>query len=300
VELSGVFNIMATPFTAQAEIDEPSLRRLVDFVIGSGVHGLTILGILGEFHKLSESERDRVTRIVLEQTAGRVPVVVGVTHTGTDVAVGLAKAAVSAGAAGVMAAPPTNLKGLDAVAAYYKRIAAAIDAPLVLQDEPVASGVVQPAAFLAKVAGEIENARYIKLEEAPTPPKITQLLQIASRPVGIFGGLGGLYFLGELDRGAAGTMTGFAFPEILLAIYRRHRTGDRAGARELFYKYLPLISYEGQTGIGLALRKEILRRRGAIATATLRHPAMGIDAPTHAELDALFALFGLSPAYLAL
>lgn len=298
--LSGVYNIMATPFTAEGEIDEASLRRLVDFVIGCGVHGLTILGILGEFQKLSESERDRVTRIVLEQAAGRVPVVVGVTHTGTDVAVSLAKAAVAAGAAGVMAAPPTNLRNLDAVAVYYRRIAAAIDAPLVLQDEPVASGVVQPAAFLARISGEIESARAIKLEEAPTPPKITQLLQLAQHPLAIFGGLGGVYFLNELDRGAAGTMTGFAFPEILLAIYRRHKAGDRAAARDLFYRYLPLISYEGQTGIGLALRKEILRRRGAIATAALRHPGMGLDQPTHAELDALFAHFDLGPARLDL
>ncbi len=298
--MHGVYNIMATPFTAQGEIDEGSLRRLVDFIIGCGVHGLTILGILGEFHKLSEAERDRVTRIVLEQAVGRVPVIVGVTHTGTDVAVALARSAVQAGAAGVMAAPPTNLKNLDAVAVYYCRIAAAIDAPLVLQDEPVSSGVVQPAAFLARVAAEIDTARSIKLEEAPTPPKISQLLQIAACPLQIFGGLGGVYFLNELDRGAAGTMTGFAFPEVLLAVYRLHQAGDREGARDLFYKYLPLISYEGQAGIGLALRKEILRRRGAIAGATLRHPAMGIDPPTQAELDALFTRFDLGAAPLAI
>lgn len=297
---AGVYNIMATPFTPDGAIDEASLRSLVEFVLGTGVDGLNILGIMGEFAKLTESERDRVMRIVLEQVNGRKPVIVNVTHSGTDVAAQLARDAARAGAAAVMAAPPTNQKNLDAVAVYYKRVAEAAGVPLVLQDEPTASGVVQPAAFLARMSDEIENARYLKLEEAPTPAKITQLKKLVNHPVYIYGGLGGTYFLQELDRGAAGTMTGFSYPEILVAICRAHQAGDRPRARDIFNKYLPLIAYEGQLGIGLALRKELLRRRGAIAHATTRHPQAQIDALVGAELDELLAMFDLGPAYLTI
>lgn len=293
----GVYNTMATPFTPDGTIDEASLRSLVDFILGTGVTGLSILSMMGEFATLTESERDWVTHVVLEQVSGRRSVVVNVTHSGTDVACRLAREAARAGAAGVMAAPPTNQKNLDVVADYYRRVAAAAaELPLVLQDEPNATGVAQPAAFLARMSDEIENATAISLEEAPTPAKVTRLQALANRPLQIYGGLGGVYFLQELDRGAAGTMTGFAFPEILVEVYRAHRGGDRPRARELFQKYLPLIAYEGQQVVGLALCKELLHRRGVIAHAVTRHPKMQLDGPTGAELDELLQLYGLGGA----
>jgi 4-hydroxy-tetrahydrodipicolinate synthase len=195
-----------------------------------------------------------------------------------------------------MAAPPVNLKGLDAVREYYRRVHDATTRPLVVQDEPVFSGVVMPAPFLASLTDALPRARAIKLEELPSPLKATQVLAAAQRPVAVYGGMGGVYFYEELVRGAAGTMTGFAFPEVLVAVYAAFTAGDRAGAREIFYRYLPLIRYEAQPGIGLALRKEILRRRGVLASAAIRHPGPALDPGSRAELDELLSALGLAGA----
>src|SRR5690606_12616580 len=165
--------------------------------------------------------------------------------------------------------------------------------PVVVQDEPVHTGVIMPVDLLVRIAEEIDGCRYIKLEEAPTPRKLGQILAQVQRPTGIFGGLGGVQFYYELCRGAVGTMTGFAFTEVLVEIYRRFRAGDRDGARAVFYKYLPILAYEGQPGIGLALRKEILHRRGAIPHPAVRLPAMTVDAGTRAELDEVLVSLGL-------
>lgn len=288
----GIFTIMPTPFADDGAVDVTSLRTLTEFQIKSGVHGLTILGILGEYQKLTEQERDLVTCTIVEQVAGRVPVVVGTSATGTDLAIHYSKMARAAGAAGIMVAPPTNLKNLDAVLEYYRRVGRAVDLPLVVQDEPVSTGVLMPPAFLARVLGEVQSACGIKLEEPPTPAKASKLLELAP-DAAIFGGLGGVYFLEEMNRGCVGTMTGFAFPEILVGIYDRFTSGDRAGAQELFYHYNPIIRFEGQQGIGLAIRKEIYRRRGLIKSATLRHPAMQLDRASAEELTAVLAAVGL-------
>ncbi|MBO8142859.1 MAG: dihydrodipicolinate synthase family protein [Firmicutes bacterium] len=294
-QLAGVFNIMATPFTPDGEVDAEGLRRLVEFQLAAGVDGLTILGIMGEAHKLRETERALVIDTVMDQVRDRVPVVVTVSHGGTAVAVAWAKEAARAGAAAVMAAPPTLLKSPEAVYEFYRRLAGESGVPVVVQDEPVHTGVIMPPELLVRIITEIDGCRYIKLEEAPTPRKIGQILALApkERPVGVFGGLGGVQVYYELCRGAVGTMTGFAFPEVLVEIYRRFRTGDRDGARALFYRYLPILAFEGQPGIGLAIRKEILWRRGAIPHPSVRHPAMALDAGTRAELDEVMAQLGL-------
>jgi 4-hydroxy-tetrahydrodipicolinate synthase len=193
-----------------------------------------------------------------------------------------------------MCAPPTNLRNLDAVFTHFRRVAEGLRIPVVVQDEPVQTGVPMPAAFLARLCNEIEGCAAIKLEDAPTPPKITQVLGQLQGEIPIFGGLGGAQFYYELRRGAAGTMTGFAFTEILVAIHRRHAGGDVEGAREIFFRYLPLIAYEAQPQVGLALRKELLRRRSAIASATVRHPAMRLDVAALTELDELLAQLDLT------
>jgi 4-hydroxy-tetrahydrodipicolinate synthase len=195
-----------------------------------------------------------------------------------------------------MVAPPVNLRGLDAVREYYRRVHDATTLPLVVQDEPVFSGVIMPAAFLASITDALPRARAIKLEEIPSPVKVAQVLAAAKAPVAVFGGMGGVYFSEELLRGAVGTMTGFAFPEVLVAVHAAFAAGERDRARALFYRYLPLIRYEGQPVIGLAIRKEILRRRGAIAGATIRHPGPALDRATLAELDELLDVLGLAGA----
>jgi 4-hydroxy-tetrahydrodipicolinate synthase len=284
--MKGVFNILATPFDEQGRIDEESLRSLVEFQIKAGAAGLTILGIMGEVAKLSDSERDQVTRVVLEQVNGRIPVVVNTTHTGTHVVIETSQRVAAMGAAGIMLAPPTNLRNLDSVADFYRSVAAAVKIPVVVQDEPVTTGVIMPASFLAGL-----SLPYIKLEEAPVPQKLSRIREKAPNSR-IFGGLGGQYFLEELERGAVGTMTGFAFTEIL-GIYTDFMAGRHAEARETFYKHMPLIRYEGQAGVGLAIRKEILRRRGAIRCAAIRAPGMRLDAQALREIDSVLGYVGL-------
>jgi 4-hydroxy-tetrahydrodipicolinate synthase len=164
----------------------------------------------------------------------------------------------------------------------------------VVQDEPVNTGVVMPAPFLVRLLDEIEGCRYLKLEETPTLPKITAVKQRAKEPVGVFGGLGGLYLYEELLRGADGIMTGFGFPQVLVGTYERFVAGDRAGAQEFFFRYLPLIRYEAQLGVGgVTIRKQVFARRGAIASPHARFPAPPVDELTLAELDDLIAAVGL-------
>ncbi|MCL6552607.1 MAG: dihydrodipicolinate synthase family protein [Firmicutes bacterium] len=292
----GVYTILPTPFADDGRLDLASLERVVEFALAAGVHGLTILGILGEAHKLGEDERRQVVDTVVRRTAGRVPVVVGASAPATDLAIRYGQEAQALGATALMVAPPVNLRSLDAVREYYRRVHDATQAPLVVQDEPVFSGVVMPAAFLAALTDDLPRARAIKLEELPSPLKVAQVLAAARQPVAVYGGMGGVYFYEELVRGAAGTMTGFAFPEVLVAIYTAYTAGDRAGARAIFYRYLPLIRYEGQPGIGLALRKELLRRRGVIASAAIRHPGPVLDPGSRAELDELLRVLDLAGA----
>jgi 4-hydroxy-tetrahydrodipicolinate synthase len=293
---AGTYAIMATPFREDGSLDAPGIDRLVDFELGAGVHGLTILGILGEAHKLTEEERGRVVEAFVKRVNGRIPVVVGTSAPATDLAIRYSRQAADLGATALMVAPPTNLRNLDAVREYYRRVHDAISLPIVVQDEPVFSGVIMPAGFLASITDALPRARTIKLEELPSPVKVGQVLTAAKQPVGVYGGMGGVYLYEELLRGAIGTMTGFAFPEVLVGIYTAFIAGDRAGARELFYRYLPIIRYEGQPIIGLALRKEILKRRGVIASAMIRHPGPVLDPGSRAELDELLSALGLHRA----
>lgn len=292
----GVYAILPTPFADDGGLDIASLEQVVEFELAAGVHGLTILGILGEAHKLTEDERRGVIETVVRRAAGRVPVVAGASAPATDLAIRYGRLAEDLGAAALMVAPPVNLTDLNAVREYYRRVHDATRQPLVVQDEPVFSGVVMPTAFLASLTDALPRARAIKLEELPSPLKVARVLAAARQPVAVYGGMGGVYFYEELARGAAGTMTGFAFPEILVAIYTAFAAGDRAGARAVFYRYLPLIRYEGQPGIGLALRKEILRRRGVIASAAIRHPGPTLDPESRAELDEVLGALGLAGA----
>lgn len=286
----GVYVILATPFTDAGEIDAASLARLVDFSLEAGASGLTPLGILGEFHRLTEAERQRVAEIVVGQAGGRVPVVVGASHGGVAVTAALARHAAEIGAAAVMVAPPNGTRpDPDALVRYYRLVAAESPLPVVVQDEPGFTGVQMPAGALARILTEVEGCVAVKLEDPPTPAKVSQLIRLGGDRLRVYGGLGGVYFLEEMSRGAVGTMTGFAYPEVLVAIHRRLTAGDRAGARDLFYRWLPLIRYEAQAGIGLALRKEILFRRGLIASPAVRAPGVGLDDATRAELAEVLA-----------
>jgi 4-hydroxy-tetrahydrodipicolinate synthase len=148
-------------------------------------------------------------------------------------------------------------------------------------------------ALIGRLAAEVPSCRYLKLEDDPTAQKVTAILA-AEPTIAIFGGLGGNFMLEELQRGAAGMMTGFGFPEILVAIWRAFKAGELERAREIFYRYLPLIRFENQPGLNLPLRKLIYQKRGAIDSAAPRRPHPALDATTVAELDALLDYLGLA------
>jgi 4-hydroxy-tetrahydrodipicolinate synthase len=295
MSLSGACPIALTPFTEEGDVDLWAIDSLAGLYLDSGVHGLTILGIMGEAHKLSDAERRVVTRRYVSAVGGGVPVVVGCSAMATRVTIERAREAEAAGARAVMVAPPNNVRNLDLVFEHYRRVAEDVSVPVVVQDEPVNTGVVMPAAFIARVVNEIEGCRYVKLEEAPTTIKITSLLKEIRTEVGIFGGLGGMYFYEELARGAVGIMTGFAYPEILVRTYELFSGGREREAREYFFRYLPLIRFEAQLGVGgVGIRKEVFRMRGAISSSHVRFPAPSLDDETLRELRELVEFLGLS------
>jgi 4-hydroxy-tetrahydrodipicolinate synthase len=298
MSLTGVCTITLTPFTEGGDLDLESIDSLAELYVDSGVHGLTILGIMGEAHKLSDAERSMVVGRYIEAARDRVPVVVGCSAMATKVTVGRAHEAEAAGAAAIMVAPPNNVRNLDLVFEHYRRVAEAVSVPVVVQDEPVNTGVVMPAPFIARVINEIEGCRYVKLEEAPTTIKITNLIERIEdidKRAGIFGGLGGMYFYEELSRGAVGIMTGFAYPEILVRTYELFSGGREREAREYFFRYLPLVRFEAQLGVGgVGIRKEVFKMRGAISSSHVRFPAPALDEETLRELEELVGLLGLA------
>ena len=291
--INGIFNILATPFTADYAVDFDSLRRLVRFQMGVGAHGLTILGVLGEAAKLSVDERKAIMDTVIETVDGAIPIVVGTSHSELSTCIALSAAAFAAGADGVMIAPPPlEDKSDPAILALYSEIAETISEPIVVQDFPPINDVIMSPAVLAQIADAIPNARYLKLEDPPLMQKIDAIRQCTDK-FEIFGGLGGMFLLEELQRGASGTMTGFAFTEILVAVYDAFNSGRMEEAESIFDKYAPLIRYENQPQINLTIRKEILHRRGAIANATPRLPFNPIDDGTHNEISWLFKRVGI-------
>jgi 4-hydroxy-tetrahydrodipicolinate synthase len=298
MSLTGVCTITLTPFTEDGDVDLESIDSLAGLYLDSGVYGLTILGIMGEAHKLSDAERSMVVGRYIEAARDRVPVVVGCSAVATKVTVERAREAEAAGAAAIMVAPPNNVKNLDLVFEHYRRVAEAVSVPVVVQDEPVNTGVVMPAPFIARVINEIEGCRYVKLEEAPTTIKITNLIEKIEDPdkrAGIFGGLGGMYFYEELARGAVGIMTGFAYQEILVRTYELFSEGRGREAREYFFRYLPLVRFEAQLGVGgVGIRKEVFKMRGAISSSHVRFPAPALDEETLRELEELVGLLGLA------
>ena len=291
MNFDGVFSVLPTPFAQDGSLDLESLRRVVDLVIAAGVDGVTALGVTGEVDRLNERERHQVLETVLAHANGRVPVVAGATAQGLQTCIELSRAARDAGASAVMVSPPRLVKlNSDAVFAHFARLAEAVDIPIVVQDYPPVSGYTMEPWLLARIAREIPRARTIKLEDPPTPFKTSRILeQAGATPVKILGGLGGVYLIEELLAGASGAMTGFAYPEMLVEVVRLFRSGHHAQAANAFYRYVPLMRFEFQQVIGMAIRKEILRRRGALAEAAVRAPAARLDAATTTALDGLLA-----------
>ena len=291
MQLEGVYSVLPTPFTPGGDVDEASLRRVVDLFVAAGVNGLTALGVTGEVSRLDDSERQRVLDVVVEQAGGHVGVVAGTSADGTRGCIAYSRRAKAAGATAVMVSPPRMPKlNSEAVVRHYAALADAVDIEIVVQDYPPISGYAMEPALLARIAREIPRARTIKLEDPPTPFKASRILEHAGDvEVRIFGGLGGVFLLEELLAGATGAMTGFAFPEILVLVVSLFRSGDVNGAADAFYRAVPLMRFEFQEGIGMAIRKEVLHRRGVLASPATRAPGAALDAATREALDRVMA-----------
>ena len=289
----GVFVIAATPFAHNGALDLGSLERLIGFYIDAGVHGITVLGMMGEAHKLTADEARLVMRATLSQVAGEVPVVVGVSSPGLATLAALTSDAMSAGAAAVMVAPPAGLATDEQIEGYVHQLCQAVgeEVPLVLQDYPQATGVHLSVPLLDRLVDDLPQVKILKHEDCPGLGKLSRIRAHATRDrrrrIAILTGNGALYYPLELARGADGAMTGFAYPELLVEVWERFAAGQEDDAFDLYDAYLPLIRYEQQPGVGLAIRKEILHRRGVLASPALRAPGPRLDATDHAELDRL-------------
>ncbi|MBE7243641.1 MAG: dihydrodipicolinate synthase family protein [Actinomycetospora chiangmaiensis] len=290
----GVYPIAPTPFHPDGRIDFDSIDRLTEFYLGCGATGLTVLGVMGEAPKLDHAEGLAVaTRFI--RRAGNLPVIVGVSAPGFAAMAGLARAGMEAGAAGVMIAPPNTLRTDDQIATYYRQAAEAIgpDVPFVIQDYPLNFSVVMTPGVIRRIVQENANCVMLKHEDWPGLEKISQLRAFeadgAMRRISILCGNGGLFLDFECERGADGAMTGYAFPDMLVDVVRLAQAGERDRAHDLFDAHLPLLRYEQQPGVGLAIRKYVMARRGLIASDAQRKPAGGMSATARAEVEYLLA-----------
>ena len=287
-DAAGVYVIAVTPFLPDGALDRASVDRMVDFYLEAGATGLTILGVMGEAPKLTPDESLALVRQVLARVGGRVPVVVGVSAPGFAQIAALSGSAMDAGAAGVMIAPPGSLRTDEQIVAYYRQAAEFIgDAPFVLQDFPLVTGVQIAVSVIARLVDDLPTFVCLKHEDWPGLDKITALRAEGTlgRRISILCGNGGVFLPEEMARGANGAMTGFAFPEMMVDVVRHMQAGDRERAHDLFDAYLPLARYEQQPGQGLAVRKYVLAKRGVIAHDSLRRPGAGLNATTRAEVD---------------
>lgn len=290
----GVFIISVTPFHEDGRIDLESLDSALDFYIEQGVHGITLLGMMGEANKLTDEESAVVVRRGLAHVAGRVPVVVGASNASLTSMKALVDIAMENGAAAIMVAPTPGLRTDDQIHTWTGHVCRSLgpDVPLVWQDYPPTTGVYLSASLFGRIVDDYPQVVMLKAEDNPGLNKITAIRMAEEngrRRVAIVVGNGGLFLPQSLGRGADGIMTGFGFPRMLVNVFDRHLAGDPDGAEDAYDDFLPLVTYEQQPGFGLAIRKEILRRQGAIRTATARTPGPRLSDIDRRELDRLLS-----------
>jgi 4-hydroxy-tetrahydrodipicolinate synthase len=289
---SGVYTIAVTPFHDDGRLDNDSALRMVEFYRGCGVTGLTILGVMGEATKLDTEEAVGFSRRIIGAAAG-LPVIVGVSSPGFAAMRALARRAMEAGAAGVMIAPPSSVRTDDQIVAYYAQAVEAIgtDVPFCIQDYPQGSGVVMAVPAIRRIIEAHPSCFMLKHEDWPGLEKLTGVRRLmqegAMRSVSILTGNGGIFLDFEMERGADGAMTGYAFPDLLVDVVRLQQAGQRDAAHDLFDAHLPLMRYEQQPGPGLAVRKHILKLRGAIKSDAQRKPGSTLSAIARDEVGYL-------------
>jgi 4-hydroxy-tetrahydrodipicolinate synthase len=291
---AGVFAIAPTPFLENGPVDYASLDRLTEFYAGAGCDGITVLGIMGEAPKLEPDEALAVAQRVIKR-AGNMQIIVGVSAAGFAAMRSLSHKVMDAGAAGVMIAPPPSLRTDEQIVGYFQQAAEAIGpgTPWVLQDYPLTLTVVMTADVIARVVTDNPSCVMLKHEDWPGLDKLSKLRRLqrsgTMRPISILTGNGGLFLDFEMERGADGAMTGYAFPDMLVETVRLSKQGRREEAHDLFDAHLPLMRYEQQKDIGLAVRKYVLKRRGILTSDAQRKPWPRLTAESIAEVEYLLS-----------
>jgi len=290
----GVFPIAPTPFLPDGTLDKASTAKLFDHYASMGSTGLTVLGIMGEAPKLDHAESIFLVKEAV-RAMGKSPVIVGVSAPGFASMRALAREAMELGAGSVMIAPPNTLRTDDQIVNYYAQAVEAIgkDVPFVIQDYPLTLSVVMTPKVIQRIVTDNPSCVMLKHEDWPGLEKISALRNFEKdgtlRRIAILCGNGGLFLDFEMERGADGANTGYAFPEMLIDVVNLMSKGERDAAHDLFDAHLPLLRYEQQQGVGLAVRKYVMMRRGLIAHDAQRKPGAGISTIAKTEVDYLLA-----------
>ena len=289
----GVYVVSVTPFLENGTLDLESTDRVVEFYLEKGATGLTVLGMMGEAPKLTAGESRQFVERALARVNGRVPVIAGVSAPGFAAMRELSESVMSNGAAGVLVAPEAHLRTDEQICGYYEMVAEILgDIPFVLQDYPLGTGVRISVNAIRYIIDALPTCVMLKHEDWPGLGKISMLRAASDegqRRISILAGNGGVFLPEELRRGADGAMTGFAYPEMMVGVWQAHATGDTERAHDLFDAYLPLARYEQQPNLGLAIRKYILAKRGAIACAAQRKPGATLSKLDIADIARLIA-----------
>ena len=283
----GIFPVAPTTFTDDGRLDLESQKRCVDFMIDAGSHGICILANFSEQFAIADDERELVARTVLEHVAGRVPVIVTTTHYSSRICAERSRRAEAQGASMVMAMPPyhgATIRVPEAqVHAFFATLSDALTIPIMIQDAPV-SGTPMSAAFLARMATEIEHVRYFKIETPGAASKLRELIRLGGAAIeGPWDGEEGITLLADLDAGATGAMTGGGYPDGMRRIVDAHAAGRRDEAVAEYGRWLPLINHENRQ-CGLLAAKALMQAGGVIACDAPRHPFPALHPDTRTGL----------------
>ena len=288
---NGLYAIAPTPFDDEGRVDFNSIDRLCDFYEECGADGITILGVLGEAPKLGSEEALAIAKHVLARS--RLPIIVGVSAPGFAAMSNLGRAVMDDGAAGVMIAPAGGLKTDEQIVGYFAQAASSLgqETPFVIQDYPMVTGVTMSVRTISQIVADNSSCVMLKHEDWPGLEKITRLRELERvgnmRHISILCGNGGLFLDFETERGVDGAMTGYAFPDMLVELVKLAAAGNRKAAHDLYDWHLPLLRYEHQPSVGLAVRKYILMRRGVLASDHQRAPRSLLSATAKGEVDFL-------------
>ncbi|MBO6561852.1 MAG: dihydrodipicolinate synthase family protein [Nisaea sp.] len=284
---SGIWPVAPTPFTDDGSVDFESMKRVIDCMVDQGVDGICILANFSEQFLLSDAERAELTKLCLEHTAGRVPVIVTISHFSTGIVEARAREAAAMGAAMVMMMPPYHGAALkadeEAMFEHFARAGKAGGIPIMVQDAPL-SGVALSVPFLVRMAREIEQVKLFKIEVPQAAAKLRALLEAGGDAIeGPFDGEEAITLLADLDAGATGSMTSAMIPDLIRPAIAAHLAGDRAEAKRVYERLLPLINFENRQ-CGWRSSKAVMKEGGVIASEHVRHPIRPLHPETRAQL----------------